>query len=202
MQQQINLYQPVFRREAKVFSARALAQVLGLALLLIVAGFAMLQMQLGRHSSTRDLLAGQYTTLNNQLQALEQRADAGELAALDARIQELENRLADGTAELAGLQTQMLRHDIGFAALLEALAQHPQQGLWLTAIRVRDGELELEGLTLDPERLPAYLADLNADPTLERWALTTVQLERQAEQPGQLRFVLRSAGAAVEGSVQ
>lgn len=198
MQQQINLYQPVFRREAKVFSARALAQVLGLALILIVAGFALLQLQLGRHSSTRDLLAGQYTTLNNQLQALEQRADAGELAALDKRTQELEARLADGAVELASLQTQLLEHDAGFATLLEALAQHPQQGLWLTAIRVRDGGLELEGRTFDPERLPAYLAELNADPALAHWALTTVRLERQTEQPSQLNFVLRSADAAEE----
>lgn len=196
MQQQINLYQPVFRREAKVFSARALAQVMVLALVLIVAGFALLQLQLGRHSAARDLLAGQYSTLNSQLEALERRADAGELAALDARIRELETRLADGAEELAGLETQLLEHDAGFAAQLEALAQHPQTGLWLTAIRVQDGGLELEGITLDPERLPIYLAELNGDPTLARWALTTVQLEREAEQSAQLHFVLRSAGAA------
>lgn len=196
MQQQINLFQPVFRREAKVFSARALAQVLVLALILAVAGSALLQLQLGRHSATRDLLAGQYNSLDSQLQVLETRADPAELAAFDARIQALETRLADGTAELADLQTQLLAHDAGFAALLEALARHPQQDLWLTAIRVQDGELELAGITLDPERLPAYLAELNTDPTLTRWALTTVQLERQAEQPSQLRFVLRSPGAA------
>lgn len=199
MQQQINLFQPVFRHEIKVFSALALAQILGLAVILIVAGFALLQLQLGRHSATRDLLAGQYSSLDSQLQALEARADSAEVAALDTRIQELETRLADGAAELAGLRTRMLAHDAGFASLLEALARHPQHALWLTAIRVQQGDLELEGITLDPERLPTYLAELNADPTLAHWALTTVQLERQAEQPAQLRFVLRSAGAAEHG---
>lgn len=200
MQQQINLFQPVFRREAKVFSARALAQVLGLALILIVAGSALLQLQLGRHSATRDLLASQYHSLDSQLQALESSADAGELAALDARIKELETRLADGATELGGLQTQLLEHDTGFARLLEALAKHPQQALWLTAIRVQAGALELEGLTFDPERLPAYLAELNTDPALAHWSLTTVQLERQAEQPAQLHFVLRSADAGEDSA--
>lgn len=194
MQQQINLFQPVFRRETKVFSARALAQVLGLALVLIVAGFALLQMQLSRHNATHDLLDGQYRRLDSQLQALETRADAGELTALDNRIKELETRLSDGAAELAQLQDQVLSSSGGYAPLLEALARHPQDGLWLTTIRVQGDELELEGRTLDPERLPAYLAELNADATLARWPLTTVQLERLADPTTQLRFTLRSAG--------
>lgn len=195
MQQQINLFQPVFRREAKVFSARALAQVLGLALVLIVASFALLQLQLGRHNATRDLLDGQYRELDGQLQALEQRADAGELAALETRIKELETRLAEGADELAGLQEQVLSRSNGYASLLEALARHPQDGLWLTAIRAQDDGLELEGITLDPERVPAYLAELNADAALARWPLTAVQLERLTDPPAQLRFVLRSTSA-------
>lgn len=196
MQQQINLFQPVFRREAKVFSARALAQVLVLALVLIVTSFALLQLQLGRHNTTRDLLDGQFRSLNSQLQTLEKRADAGELAALETRIKELENRLAEGAEELAGLQDQVLSRSDGYASLLEALARHPQSGLWLTAIRAQDDGLELEGLTLDPERLPAYLAELNADAALARWPLIAVKMERLADPSAQLRFVLRSAGAA------
>jgi Tfp pilus assembly protein PilN len=200
MQQQINLFQPVFRRETKVFSARALAQVLALALVLIVASFALLQLQLGRQTQTRDLLDGQYQRLNSQLLALEARANAGEVAALDARIKELEARLADGAAELSGLQTQLLDRDMSFAGLLEMLAQHPQEGLWLTAIRAQDEELELEGATRDPERLLDYLAELNADVPMSRWPLTAVQLDREtdADQPAQLHFILRSSGATEE----
>lgn len=192
MQQQINLFQPVFRREIKVFSARALAQVLVLALVLIVASFALLQLQLGRHNATHALLDGQYRSLHSQLQALEKPTDSGALSALETRIKELETRLNAGTDELAGLQNQLLSRSQGYAALLTALARHPQDGLWLTAIRVQDDGLELEGLTLDPERLPAYLAELNADPDLTRWPLTAVQMERLAEPSAQLRFVLRS----------
>ncbi|MFZ5622374.1 MAG: PilN domain-containing protein [Pseudomonadota bacterium] len=198
MLQQINLYQPVFRREAKVFSARALGQILALALLLVVAGYVLLQLQLGRHGATRDLLDSQFRRLDGQLQALGTGAGGDEPAALEARIHELEGRLADGVAELAGLRDEVLSRSSGFAPLLEALAQHPQEGLWLTAIRVRDGELTLDGVTLDPERLPRYLAELNAEPALRQWPLTTVQLARRPEQPAQLHFTLRS-GPAGEG---
>ena len=199
MQQQINLFQPVFRREAKVFSARALAQVLALALVLIVAGVALLQMQLGRHKATRDLLDGQYRTLETQLNALEAKADAGQIAALDARIKTLESQLADGSGELAEIQQQVIARSSGFAPVFTALARHPLHGLWLTGIQLKDGGLELKGTTVDPELLPRYLAQLGEDADLAQWSLTTVQMERSAVVPGQVHFTLASADAETIG---
>lgn len=191
--QQINLFQPVFRRETKVFSARALAQVLGLALVLSLAGAALLQLQLGRHGATRNLLDGQYRQLDSQLQALEARADAGQLAALEARIQALESRLADGGAELAEISNLVVARSRGFAPLLEALARHPLDGLWLTGIRLADGDLELQGRARHPELIPQYLARLGDDAALASWSLATVQVTRDTDAQGLLRFTLRSA---------
>jgi Tfp pilus assembly protein PilN len=193
MQQQINLFQPVFRREAKVFSARTLAQVLILALVLIVAGVALLQLQLGRHAATRSLLDGQYRALETQIVKLEAQADTGQLAELEARIKTLETRLADGSIELGEIQHQVVARSRGFAPLFTALARHPLQGLWLTGIHVRDDSLELTGTTLDPELLPRYLALLTEDADLAPWSLNTVQMERSAEVPGQVQFTLSSS---------
>lgn len=195
MQQQINLFQPVFRREAKVFLARTLAQIVALVLVLIVAGVAMLELQLTRHAATRDLLANQYRALDTQLQALEAQADSGELAALGARTEELENRLADGATELTEIQGLMLERSHGFASMLEALARYPVAGLWLTGLRLQGNELELQGLALDPELVPRYLALLAEDATLARWTLAMVQIERDTEETGRLRFTLRSGEA-------
>ena len=199
MQQQINLFQPVFRREAKVFSARTLAQILAIALVLIVAGVAMLELQLSRHAATRDLLANQYRALDTQLQALEGQADSGELAALDARTEELELRLADGATELTEIQGLMVARSQGFAPVLEALARYPLTGLWLTEVRLQGNELELHGIALDPELVPRYLALLDEDATLARWTLAMVQIERDTDVPGRLRFTLRSGDALNRG---
>lgn len=202
MHQQINLFQPVFRREAKVFSARALAQVLILALVLIVAGVALLHLQLGRHNATRDLLDSQYRTLEEHLRAIEAQADAGQLAALDTRIKTLETQLADGSVELAVIQQQVVARSTGFAPLFTALARHPLSGLWLTGVQLQNGVLEVKGTTVDPELLPRYLALLNEDADLAQWSLSTVQMERSTETPGHVQFTLRSlesdAGAPKE----
>lgn len=195
MQQQINLFQPVFRREAKVFSARTLAQVLGLALVLSLAGVALLQLQLGRHGATRNLLDAQYRQLETRLQALENQADPGALAALDTRIRDLETRLADGAVELAQIHSLVIERSGGFSPVLEALARHPLDGLWLTGIRVADGALELHGLARHPELIPQYLDRLGEDPALGRWPLAAVQVARAADDAGLLRFTLRSAAA-------
>lgn len=197
MQQQINLFQPVFRREAKVFSARTLAQLLGLALVLSLAGVALLQLQLGRHGATRNLLDVQYRQLETQLQALEAQADAGQVAALDARIQELETRLADGAAELAEIGSLVVARSRGFSPLLGALAQYPMDGLWLTGIRLADGELELQGRARHPELIPQYLAQIGGDPALSTWPLAVVQVERETDDAALLSFTLRSAATAV-----
>jgi Tfp pilus assembly protein PilN len=195
MHQQINLFQPVFRREAKVFSARTLAQILVLALVLSVAGVALLQLQLARYSATRTLLDNQYRSLETQLLTLENRGDGDQLAALDANIDLLERRLADGAAELAEMRGMMGARSEGYAPVLEALARHPLNGLWLTGIKLQDGELELQGIALNPEAVPRYLALLAEDTTLAKWTLATVQVERVAEAPGQVHFTLRSGAA-------
>lgn len=202
MHQQINLFQPVFRREAKVFSARTLAQILALAVVLMVAGVALLQLQLSRHSATRSLLDSQYRSLETQLRALENRGDAAELTRLDARIKTLETRLADGAVELAEMQALMIARSEGFAPVLEALARHPLNGVWLTGIKLQDDELELQGVALNPEAIPRYLALLADDATLAKWTLATVQVERAEESPGQLRFTLRSGAAGISARIR
>ncbi|MBU1190975.1 MAG: PilN domain-containing protein [Gammaproteobacteria bacterium] len=199
MQQQINLFQPVFRRETKVFSARTLAQILALALVLMVGGVAMLQLQLTRHSDTRSLLDNQHRALETQLQVLEAQADAGELAALEARTQNLEDRLADGAIELTEIQGLMLERSQGFAPVFEALARHPLSGLWLTGLHLQGNDIELRGIALDPELVPQYLALLAEDPELSKWTLAVVQIERDSEVTGQLRFTLRSGDTARQG---
>lgn len=198
MQQQINLFQPVFRRETKVFSARTLAQILALALVLMVGGVALLQLQLTRHSDTRSLLDNQHRALETQLQVLEAQADAGELAALEARTQDLEDRLADGAIELTEIQGLMLERSQGFATVLEALARHPLSGLWLTGLHLQGNDIELRGIALDPELVPQYLALLAEDPELSKWTLAVVQIERDSD-IGQLRFTLRSGDIINQG---
>ncbi len=199
MQQQINLFQPVFRRETKVFSARALGQILVLALVLMVGGVALLQLQLTRHTDTRALLDNQYRALDTQLQVLEAQTDPNELAALETRTQDLEDRLADGAIELTEIQGLILERSQGFAHVLEALTRHPLSGLWLTGLHLQGNEIELRGITLDPELVPQYLALLAEDATLSKWTLAVVQIERDSEVAGRLRFTLRSGEAASQG---
>ena len=192
MQQQINLFQPVFRREEKVFSARALVQVLVIALLLLVGAAAVLQVQLAKLSSTRGFLESQQRSLETQLTLLEAQADPAALAAFDSRIETLQTRLSDGELELAQMRDLLIERKTGFAPLLEALARHPQRGLWLTDIQLQNGALELKGRTYDAALVPRYLDSLSADATLKRWSLSTVLVERHAEITDQLLFTLRA----------
>lgn len=191
MQQQINLFQPVFRREQKVFSARTLLQILGLGLLLLIGTAAALQLQRAQLAATRDFLSAQQKHHTAQLQQLEASVDAEALASLEQRIETLQSQLAadSGTREL--LRAQLTARQARFAPQLTALARHPLPGLWLTGVQLGSDAVTLQGLAQRAEQVPQYLASLAGDPLLSRWALSTVRLERDSA--GRIQFTLSSA---------
>ena len=71
MYQQINLYQPVFRRQRKVFSAATLLQVLLIAAIVLLGMYLHARWTTGRLQTTVDNLSGQYQQLEAQLGSLE-----------------------------------------------------------------------------------------------------------------------------------
>lgn len=89
----------------------------------------------------------------------------------------------------------------GYLPILSALAdRHPESGLWLTRIRLREGAalLRLDGVVEDQELLPAYLARLGqSDAFRER---QFARLDVQREENGELlRFELSSSPKGASG---
>ena len=183
MSQQINLYNPVFLQQKKIFSSRTMAG----ALLVLFAGVAAI-----------------HVYGNMRLQALQQQADAGavQLTQKQARLASVttefvpRQKSAEVEAELAEVEGQLsalrevsgvlargeLGNTQGYAEYFRALARQHVDGLWLTGVSIAGAGLEIgvRGRALDPQRVPGYLNRLTAEPILRGKAFGSLQINQGA----------------------
>ncbi|RFF28284.1 MULTISPECIES: PilN domain-containing protein [unclassified Wenzhouxiangella] len=196
MSQQINLYQPIFRKEKIVFSAQTIAW-LSLGLVVLLALWSLLVGQ---------RVAGLETELERQQQA-EQRAvrQVAELqssmppeqpdAVLQAQIERLQAR-RDGLQEsLTALERRMPAAEINLLARLDALSAEIPDGLWLTGLLMaaQGQTLTLHGNALEARLVPAWLSELSTVEQFSGLGFRQIRLkERPDGQPG-VQFTISTA---------
>lgn len=200
MQQQINLYQPIFRKEHKLFSALTLLYITLASLGLMVLIGVYFQVQLYRLQANENALSNQYQRLNSTLEALRNTEGDPELEAMDQRIARLEETLDTKEALLADMATLTGAGRGGFSSLLTALGRQRLDGLWLTGVRLGDSgrTAELRGIALDPRLVPRYLQLLPEEPRLQALDFRQIQISRNDQEPRRLDFTLQ-AGASTTG---
>lgn len=188
MYQQINLYQPVFRRQQKVFSAVTLLQVLLVSALLMTAFYAHARWTLSGLQATEASLDAGYRNLEARLGILE-----GEHVTPAEELDRLQHAIEERRALLDRMTGSSIDRTGGFSSFFELLANHTVPGLWLTGIRLSgEGETELRGMTVDPELVPGYLQALPHDPRTRALRQGSVQLARRVPGDPAVEFILSS----------
>ncbi len=183
MSQQINLFNPVFLQQKKIFSSRTMAS----SLLLLFVGVAAIN-----------------AYGNVRVKALQQQADAGaaqvaqkqarlasvnlefaprqKSADVEAELQEAERQLA-ALREVSGvLERGELGNTQGYAEYFRALARQHVDGLWLTGVSITGAGLDIgvRGRALDPQRVPGYLNRLTGEPIMRGKAFGSLQITQGA----------------------
>ncbi len=194
MNQQINLYQPIFRKERRLFSAVAIAQLCAVALVSL-GGFSVYASQKvgSLHAEVTDLRVQEAARVS-QLESLSKRlaesgGDEGLRAELADRIQELRDRESI-LGMLGGIGVGSAN---GFSHHLEALARRKLDGMWLTRVSLSgtDGDVQLEGRAADAALVPEYLQRLSAEVPFGGQRFATFQLSRPpADTGGGIHFTL------------
>jgi Tfp pilus assembly protein PilN len=164
MSQQINLYNPLFLKQRKYFSATTMFQALGL----IAAGSAMLYAyavfqgrELQRLSAEMDQ---QLKSRRDQMMSMgggpspqgRSKLLEDEIARLEARLRQREDLLANMHVGIAGPSA-------GFSPYLTALARQTTDGVWLTGVIISGSSVVIKGRALDADRVPAYIRALNRE---------------------------------------
>lgn len=198
MNQQINLYQPMFRREKKVFSALAMFQVTLIVLvgLLGIYGFAYWQSMnvesdLLRLETERDSLKQKVSELAVQFPP-KKKSKALEQAIAALKIQIEEHRQV--AVALAGGEVGVTK---GFGDYFEALARRHVAGTWLRRVTIKGGgnQIGITGSALEPELVTSYIQNLAAEAVFAGATFNVLNLTvSETELDEQVNFVLRTTG--------
>lgn len=184
MSQQINLFNPVFLKKKKYFSALTMVQALGM----ILAGSLVLSVYIHFHLSG---LAREAEASGLQLKAAQdQLARVNALSAQRTKNKALEEDAQKAEEESASLQRQFdvlkggdFGNTEGYSEYFRAFARQVVDGLWLTGLSLTAGgnEVGIHGRTLRPELVPVYINRLKSEPVMKGKAFATLEMQAPSE---------------------
>lgn len=180
MSQQINLFNPIFLKQEKLFSAVTMAQALGLILL----GLAALTVYSHYQSSSLNIQAVANTTqlALAQAQLAKVNADFGsrqksKLIEDDIQKTEAETKSLQQVFDI--LQKGEFGNTKGYAEYLRAFSRQIIGGVWLTGFSIygAGSEIGLQGRALQPELVPAYISRLKHEPVMQGKSFATLEMQ-------------------------
>ena len=181
MSQQINLFNPIFLKQKKLFAARTMIEALGL-IVLGIAGFAL-------YGNYKVAILQKESTAGAALLAVTQAHQANALLDYVPRqpSKELELQLAGAQAELRALQDVSgllkrggLGNTSGYSEYFRALARQSVDGLWLTGVSITGAgqEIVVQGRALQPTLVPEYIGHLMREPAMQGKSFDSLQIAR------------------------
>ncbi|MHB8667918.1 MAG: PilN domain-containing protein [Burkholderiales bacterium] len=182
MTQQINLFNPIFLKQKKTFSAVNMLDAMAVLLVGVALfyGYASIQtLNLDRQSVET---ARQYYQSKARLtEASERYAPKKANPALAEEVESLQAQVNARKANLQDLGASALGGGAGYAEYMRALARQSLAGLWLTGFSVGDGavEMEISGRALHPELVPAYIRRLAQEPALRGRAFDSLSMTQR-----------------------
>ncbi len=184
MSQQINLFNPVFLKQKRYFSALTMAQ----AIAMVAVGCVVLYAYARHQTTALDGLAArtgqqaeersaQLLKLSNEFsnqgrsKLLEE--EVGQAEALVKRRQQLLEDMARGIGDTAG-----------FTRYLEALARQTLEGVWLTGVAIggKGEKVVISGRGLEGDLVPAYIRLLKREPPFAGQSVSELRVSSKAAQ--------------------
>jgi len=193
MYQQINLYQPVFRQQRKIFSARTLLLILVVATVLLLALYARARWALVALNHTATSIEEQYRQMETRLGNLEIIHQSADTGALENEIDRLQHSIMEQQSILDNFEQLALKSATGFGNFFDLLSRQTLPGLWLTGVRLtQTGETELRGIALDPKLVPDYLQLMPDQPRFRSLQQGSLHLVRHEADNSDIEFSIRS----------
>jgi hypothetical protein len=184
--QQINLYQPIFRKEEKKFSTMAMLQATGLVALGVVALYAFTWWQGEALRSELKRVAQNHVTATKRLADITEKFGLQKgRANLDTEITRLEGEIVAKQRMQEILQRGIFSNTTGFSDYFVSFARQHISGIWLTGFDITGAaeQMMLAGRTTDPELVPRYMQRLSSEQPLSGIEFRAFQMKRPDPDP-------------------
>ncbi len=195
MSQQINLFNPLFLKQKKYFSALMMLQ----STVVLMVGLAVFQ---GYAMQQEALLERQVAATVRETASQIERLGrvSAEFSPGDAQKQ-AEAELSETSAAVAAResllrQMQSGTRSTGYSEYLRAFARQVVNGVWLTGVDIEEGarNLTLKGNALQAELIPAFISRLGAEAVLRGASFESLSISQagtvtEGKSPGALAYV-------------
>src|ERR1700690_2562901 len=182
MRQQINLFNPIFLKQKKTFSAVNMLDALAVLLVGVALfyGYASIEtLNLDRQSveTARQYYQSKMRLSEASARYAPKKADA----ALAAEAETLQAQVDARRATLRDLGGGAPGGGAGYAEYMRALARQSIAGLWLTGFSVGKGgvEMEISGRALHPELVPTYIQRLAQEQVMHGRAFDSLSMTQR-----------------------
>ncbi len=179
MSRQINLFDPVFVRRRKYFSAMDIAGasgliVIGAAILAVYANYQLsgLSKELAATSAQLELTKAQLTKVNAGLGPRQKNKPLeDELVTIEAEVKS-QQQVFDT------LQKGEFGNTRGYSEYLRAFSRQIVDGLWLTGFSIHGAgnEIAIQGRALQPELVSAYISRLKREPVMSGKSFAVLEM--------------------------
>lgn len=196
MKQQINLYQPIFRKQQIVFSAQTILWLAVGFLVLLLLWSLLISQRISRLEAEYDRQVAAEQRAIVQLTELQRSMPPSEPSPeLEQQVEQLELQLANLRDSLDALDRRLPAAEVDLGARLDALARQVPAGLWLTRLDLADNgqHLMLHGRALSARLVPAYLDALTEEPLLTGMGFRRIQVTAADDHIPGVRFIISTA---------
>lgn len=195
--QQVNLYQPMFRQQKKIFSAVTMLQITGFFVVVLGAIYAWNVRSLAPFREELDKASVEFGRLTARIEQVRVKMPGeAETRLLEQEISRLTQELKYRRQLREALAAGAFGNMDGFSGYFEALARGHVDGAWLTGIMIAQGgvQLNLSGLTIDPELVPLYIKRLAASQIFHSRGFNVLELARSEQEAQLLAFNIGTGG--------
>jgi len=201
MNQQINLFQPIFRKERKILSFTALIQINVIFVVVLAAIFSLALWKVKQINLEDSELAKLHQTHIVQLNELTNKvADWKKKYYSEDQLGRLQAELAayNYVAQLFGGEFSSSK--TGFSIYFNTFSRQVVKGLWITGFRVSNGgaAIKIMGGALAPEMVPQFISRLSAESQLSGTSFGVLSLDRKEKKRQWVEFILSSEEALEE----
>ena len=195
MRQQVNLYQPIFRRQEKKFSAEAMLQATGAVVAGVVLLYAYTQWQVSSLRREVQRADQQYATVTKRLTEVSAKfSGQARGVSISDEIARLERKIAEKQRVQEILQRGIFSNPLGFSDYFVSFPRQYTPGVWITGFDIVGGaeQLSLQGRSTNPELVPRYVQRLASEKRLAGIEFQVFQMSRAGTY---VDFTLKTAGA-------
>jgi hypothetical protein len=200
--QQINLYQPLFRKQEKKFSARAMLQAVGLVFGGVVLLYAWTLWQVSSLKGEIRRAEEQHAAVTKRLADVTQQfSGRARGLSIEEEIARLERQLAAKHRAQEILGRGMFSNTEGFSDYFAAFARQRLPGVWITGFDIVGAaeQMTLQGRSTNPESVPRYVQKLSAEKKLTGIEFQVFQMSRPGTEEKRaalsyVNFTLKTAG--------